>query len=186
MKLIVGLGNPGKDYEYTRHNIGFIIVDELAKRFNISLDKTKFNGLYGMGMVQGEKVILLKPLTYMNLSGEAIRPLMDYYDVDLEDILVIYDDLDLPQGKIRLRTKGSPGGHNGIKSIVQHVKTEDFKRIRVGIGRPQNGMKITDYVLGRFTNEEVNLISDAAQQAALASEEWLKKPFLEVMNVYNR
>jgi peptidyl-tRNA hydrolase, PTH1 family len=185
LKLIAGLGNPGKDYEHTRHNIGFMIIDELAERLNIRLDKTKFNGLYGQGVVHGEKVILLKPLTYMNLSGESIRPLMDYYDIDIEDFLVIYDDLDLPQGKIRLRTKGSAGGHNGIKSIQHHLKTQEFKRIRVGIDRPQNGMKVTDYVLGRFTNEEMVLLKEAIHKSVLASEEWIKRPFLEVMNLYN-
>ncbi|MFC3882069.1 aminoacyl-tRNA hydrolase [Bacillus songklensis] len=185
MKLIVGLGNPGRDYEYTRHNIGFMIIDELADRFNIRLDKMKFNGLYGQGIVKGEKVILLKPLTYMNLSGESIRPLMDYYNIEIEDFLVIYDDLDLPQGKIRLRTKGSPGGHNGIKSIQHHLKTQEFKRIRVGIDRPQNGMKVTDYVLGRFTNEEMVLLKEAIHKSVLASEEWINRSFLEVMNLYN-
>ncbi|HWO94950.1 MAG TPA: aminoacyl-tRNA hydrolase [Bacillus sp. (in: firmicutes)] len=185
MKLIVGLGNPGKDYEQTRHNIGFMIIDELAKHLDIRLDKTKFNGLYGQGIVNGEKVILLKPLTYMNLSGESVRPIMDYYNIDTDDLLVIYDDLDLPQGKIRLRTKGSAGGHNGIKSLNQHLGTQEFNRIRVGIGRPQNGMKVVDYVLGRFTNEEMVLLKESMYKSVAASNEWTKRPFVEVMNVYN-
>ncbi|MDF4741157.1 aminoacyl-tRNA hydrolase, partial [Vibrio parahaemolyticus] len=115
MKLIVGLGNPGREYELTRHNIGFMAIDELAKRWNISLNEQKFKGVFGAGFVNGEKVILLKPLTYMNLSGESIRPLMDYYKIDVEDFVVLYDDLDIPVGKLRLRMKGSAGGHNGVK-----------------------------------------------------------------------
>lgn len=185
MKLIVGLGNPGKEYDQTRHNIGFMTIDELADYFDIKLDRTKFNGLYGLGMVRGEKVLLLKPLTYMNLSGESIRPLMEYYDIDVEDLLVIYDDLDLPCGKIRLRTKGSAGGHNGIKSIIQHLKTQEFNRVRIGIDRPKNGMKVVDYVLGRFTSEEMIEMNGAMEKSVKASEEWLSKPFLEVMNRYN-
>ncbi|UOE60565.1 aminoacyl-tRNA hydrolase [Priestia filamentosa] len=185
MKVIVGLGNPGKQYEHTRHNIGFMIVDELSDRFNIPLNQTKFNGMFGMGHVQGEKVCLLKPLTYMNLSGESLRPLMDYYDVEIEDIVVIYDDLDLPAGKIRLRQKGSPGGHNGIKSIIQHVHTDQFKRVRVGIGRPQTNMKVVDYVLGRFTDDEMISMKKAMERSILACEKWLNEPFLNVMNTYN-
>ncbi|TYR78310.1 aminoacyl-tRNA hydrolase [Priestia megaterium] len=185
MKLIVGLGNPGKEYDRTRHNIGFMTIDQLAEHFMISLDKTKFNGLYGTGTIRGEKVILLKPLTYMNLSGESIRPLMDYYNIEIEDLLVIYDDLDLPCGKVRLRTKGSPGGHNGIKSIIQHVKTQNFNRIRIGIDRPKNGMKVVDYVLGKFTNEEMIHMEEAIKTSISASEDWLAKSFLEVMNRYN-
>ncbi|WP_110114676.1 aminoacyl-tRNA hydrolase [Bacillus sp. CGMCC 1.16541] len=185
MKVIVGLGNPGRDYDRTRHNIGFMIIDELAEHLMIPLDKTKFNGLYGMGTVKGEKVILLKPLTYMNLSGESLKPLMEYYDVSSKDILVIYDDLDLPLGKIRLRTKGSAGGHNGIKSLVQHLKTQEFNRIRFGIDRPTNGMKISDYVLGKFTNEEMAEMKEAIDKSINASEDWIHTPFLEVMNRYN-
>lgn len=185
MKVIVGLGNPGKQYENTRHNIGFLVIDELAKRFNISLDKSKFNGLYGMGHISGEKVILLKPMTYMNLSGESVRPLLDYYNVSEDEIVVVYDDLDLPAGKIRLRMKGSAGGHNGIKSIIQHLNTQSFNRIRIGIDRPKNGMPITNYVLGAFTSEEIEDIQHSVKRAADACEKWLSKPFLEVMNEFN-
>ena len=133
MKLIVGLGNPGKQFDRTRHNIGFEVLDYMSEYFQIPLDKSKFKGIYGVGIIAGEKVILLKPLTYMNLSGESIRPIMDYYNIGIEGLVVIYDDLDLPVGKIRLRQKGSSGGHNGIKSTIQHVGTEKFNRIRVGI-----------------------------------------------------
>jgi len=186
MKLIVGLGNPGKQYDQTRHNIGFTVIDELARRFHIALDQAKFKGLYGSTIINGEKIFLLKPLTYMNLSGESIGPFMDYFQIDLDDLLVIYDDLDLPVGKIRLRQKGSAGGHNGIKSAIAHLGTQQFNRIRVGINRPSNGMAITDYVLGRFLNDEQEMIRKAVEQSSNACEEWIKTPFLQVMNIYNQ
>lgn len=186
MKLFVGLGNPGRQYEQTRHNIGFEVIDELSKRWNIPLDQAKHKGLYGKGFVGGEKVILLKPLTYMNLSGESIRAMIDYYSIDIEELVVIYDDLDMPAGRIRLRPKGSAGGHNGIKSTIAHTGTQDFKRIRVGISRPTNGMAITDWVLGRFSEEEKELMKEAVLKSADACESWIKKPFLEVMNTFNQ
>ncbi|MGG0240947.1 aminoacyl-tRNA hydrolase [Bacillus rhizoplanae] len=185
MKLIVGLGNPGREYELTRHNIGFMAVDELSKRWNIPLNEQKFKGLFGAGFVNGEKVILLKPLTYMNLSGESIRPLMDYYKIDIEDFVVMYDDLDIPVGKLRLRMKGSAGGHNGVKSTIAHLGTQEFQRIRMGIDRPKNGMKVVDYVLGRFTVDEMPEVERAIEKSADACEEWLKAPFLQVMNTFN-
>ncbi|HCF52925.1 MAG TPA: aminoacyl-tRNA hydrolase [Bacillus sp. (in: Bacteria)] len=185
MKLIVGLGNPGREYELTRHNIGFMAIDELAKRWNISLNEQKFKGVFGAGFVNGEKVILLKPLTYMNLSGESIRPLMDYYKIDVEDFVVMYDDLDIPVGKLRLRMKGSAGGHNGVKSTILHLGTQEFQRIRMGIDRPKNGMKVVDYVLGRFTSEEIADVNHSIEKAADACEEWLNKPFLQIMNTFN-
>ncbi|WP_428910334.1 aminoacyl-tRNA hydrolase [Niallia sp. Krafla_26] len=185
MKLIVGLGNPGKQYEHTRHNIGFEVVDALAEKLDISLDQAKFKGIFGYRTIEGEKVFLLKPLTYMNLSGESISALMNYYQMDVEDLVVIYDDLDLPVGKIRLRQKGSAGGHNGIKSIISHLGTSDFNRIRVGINRPSNGMPIVDYVLGRFQQEEMEQVQIAVVKSVDACEEWIKKPFIQVMNIYN-
>ncbi|MBJ8077156.1 aminoacyl-tRNA hydrolase [Bacillus cereus group sp. N12] len=185
MKLIVGLGNPGREYELTRHNIGFMAIDELAKRWNISLNEQKFKGVFGAGFVNGEKVILLKPLTYMNLSGESIRPLMDYYKIDVDDFVVMYDDLDIPVGKLRLRMKGSAGGHNGVKSTISHLGTQEFQRIRMGIDRPKNGMKVVDYVLGRFTSEEIPDVNHSIEKAADACEEWLNKPFVQIMNTFN-
>ena len=167
MKLIVGLGNPGKQYDQTRHNIGFIVIDELVHRFQIALDQTKFKGIYGSTIINGEKIFLLKPLTYMNLSGESIGAFMDYFQMDLEDLLVIYDDLDLPVGKIRLRQKGSAGGHNGIKSAIAHLGTQQFNRIRVGINRPSNGMAIADYVLGRFAKDEQEMIKEAVNRVRM-------------------
>ncbi len=186
MKLIVGLGNPGKEYDQTRHNIGFAVIDELSSRFQIPLNQSKFKGLYGIGFYQGEKVLLLKPLTYMNLSGESIRAVMDYYQIGLEDLLIIYDDLDLPVGKIRLRQKGSPGGHNGIKSTAAHLGTQQFNRIRIGIDRPEPGWNVPDYVLGRFREDEKLPVQEAVKKSVDAGEAWLKKPFLQVMNEYNQ
>ncbi|OEH92633.1 aminoacyl-tRNA hydrolase [Bacillus solimangrovi] len=185
MKLIVGLGNPGKKYERTRHNAGFIAIDELANQLNISLTKSKFNGVYGDGVVNGEKVILLKPLTYMNLSGESIVPMMNYLNIDLDDLMVIYDDLDLPTGKVRLRVKGGTGGHNGLKSIKQHTGSTEFKRIRLGIGRPVAPIPVVDYVLGQFNEEETLKINDAVEHASNACQAWLEMPFIDVMNKYN-
>ncbi len=187
MKLIVGLGNPGKKYADTRHNIGFKVIERAAEKFSISLNERKFKAEYGVGLVQGEKVLLCKPQTYMNLSGEAVRPLLDYYKIEMDQLLVIYDDLDLPPGKLRLRQKGGAGGHNGMKSIIDHVGSEQFKRIRFGIGRPSHpDMQVVDYVLGRFQPEERAIISQSIEKAALACEMWLIKPFPEVMNEFNQ
>lgn len=185
MKLIAGLGNPGKEYERTRHNIGFEVIDELAARHHAALSTGKFGGAYASFHLNGEKVIILKPLTYMNLSGECIRPLMDYFDIPVEDLLVIYDDLDLPTGKVRLRQKGSGGGHNGMKSIIQHLGTSEFNRIRIGINRPPSGMRVPDYVLGRFSGEEWKMMQYVIGVCADACGQWTDKPFLEVMNHFN-
>lgn len=185
MKIIVGLGNPGKQYEATRHNIGFHVIDELSKRLDIPLTQSKFNGMYGIGHVGTEKVMLLKPLTYMNLSGECIVPMMDYYEVNDDEIVVIYDDLDLQVGKLRLRQKGSAGGHNGIKSIIQHLGSQEFNRIRIGVDRPENGMKVPDYVLSNFSEDEKIEMIHAVKNSANACEDWVTKKFLDVMNTYN-
>ncbi|MGD6778043.1 MULTISPECIES: aminoacyl-tRNA hydrolase [Bacillaceae] len=186
MKVFVGLGNPGRQYEETRHNIGFMVIDELADKWNIPLTQSKFKGIFGQGTINGEKVLLVKPLTYMNLSGECVRPLLDFYKLDVEDLVVIYDDLDLPAGKLRLRQKGSAGGHNGIKSLIQHLQTQNFNRIRMGIDRPKNGPSISDYVLGKFQTEERPAIDDSIKKAAEACEENLSKEFLQVMNTFNQ
>ncbi|WP_099224483.1 aminoacyl-tRNA hydrolase [Listeria costaricensis] len=184
MKMIIGLGNPGRKYERTRHNVGFMVVDELSFRYQTPWKKTKFNGMVSQLNINGEKVLLVKPLTFMNASGECVRPLMDYYDIQPEDIVVVYDDLDLPVGRIRLRAKGSAGGHNGMKSIIQHLKTQEFNRIRVGIDRPTSG-EIIHYVLGDFPKAEQPTIIEAIKQSASAIEDFTKIPFLEVMNRYN-
>ena len=185
VKLIIGLGNPGKPYEHTRHNIGFDVIDELANRWNAPLNQSKFNGMYASVHRPEGKVILLKPLTYMNLSGESVRPLMDYFDIEVEDIIVIYDDLDLETGKLRLRAKGSAGGHNGIKSLIQHLGTQEFNRIRVGVNRPPAGMKVADYVLSKFSKDDQVVVKEAIDKSCDAVETALKKPFLEVMNQFN-
>ena len=185
MKLIVGLGNPGAKYSGTRHNVGFDCIDVCAEQLRIELNESKFKGIFGKGIVGGEKVFLLKPLTYMNLSGESVRPLMDYYGIAIEDVVVIYDDMDLPTGKIRLRQKGSAGGHNGIKSLIQHLGTSEFNRIRIGVDRPQNGESIVNYVLGTYRPDEVERVADSIKQAAKAVEAWTNKPFLQVMSEFN-
>lgn len=185
MKMMIGLGNPGKKYEKTRHNVGFMVIDELAKKYGVELNQTKFHALYTIAHTPKGKVLLVKPYTYMNLSGEAIVPLMNYFDVDPEDIVVIYDDLDLGTGKLRLRQRGSAGGHNGIKSLIQHLGSQNFNRIRIGVSRPPAGMKVPDYVLADFRTEELSAIDEAIQKSADACERFLEKPFLEVMNEFN-
>ena len=184
MKLIVGLGNPGKEYERTRHNTGFMVMDALADKLNVSIDKSKFNGLYTKCKYQGEDIIILKPQTYMNNSGESIIQFMHYFKIDVEELLVVYDDLDLPTGKLRLRESGSAGGHNGIKSILQHVGTSKFKRIRVGIEKNPL-IPIVDYVLGKFSGDEVDLINQGVDQAVKAIQLYLEKDFNHAMNLYN-
>ena len=185
MKLIIGLGNPGKPYEHTRHNIGFDIIDALAGKWGGALNQAKFNGMYATFHRPEGKVMLLKPLTYMNLSGECVRPMMDYFDIRVEDVIVIYDDLDLETGKLRLRQKGSAGGHNGIKSLIHHLGTQEFNRIRVGVSRPPAGMKVADYVLSKFSKEDAPVIRGAIDKSCEAVEASLSKPFLEVMNIFN-
>lgn len=186
MKCIVGLGNPGKKYDGTRHNVGFAVIDELIKRHQIKLDQSKFKGHFAIETLFGEKVIFLKPQTFMNLSGESLRPLMDFYKIEPKDVLVIFDDLDLPVGKIRLRQKGGHGGHNGIRSIIDHLGTKEFKRIRIGVGRPTNNMPIVNYVLSPFTPEQQEDVQTTINKSADACDEWIQTPFSDVMNEYNQ
>ncbi|GEQ06959.1 aminoacyl-tRNA hydrolase [Staphylococcus gallinarum] len=186
MKCIVGLGNIGKRFELTRHNIGFEVIDYLLERNQFTLDKQKFKGAYTIERIAGEKVMFIEPLTLMNLSGEAVGPLMKYYDIDIDDLLVLYDDLDLPQGEIRLRQKGSAGGHNGMKSIIQALGTDQFKRIRIGVDRPSNGMAIVDYVLQRFSDQEMKTMNKVIEHSARAVEAFIETSrFDNVMNEYN-
>ena len=184
MKLIVGLGNPGKEYEGTRHNCGFRVVDELANKLNTEINQNKFKGLYTKVKYHGEDVILLKPQTYMNLSGESVIAAMNFFKLDKEDIIVIYDDLDMPVGKLRLRKTGSAGGHNGIKNIIAHLSSQDFKRIRVGIDRHKY-MKVVDYVLSRFAKEETEAINQGIDKASDAVLDYLDHDFDYIMNRYN-
>lgn len=186
MKVMIGLGNPGKKYEKTRHNIGFMAIDRLADKLMIPLNETKFKSIYGSGIVNGEKVFLMQPQTFMNLSGESVRAFLDFYKLTTDDMLVLYDDLDLPVGQIRLREKGGHGGHNGIRSLIQHLGTKEFKKIRLGIGRPTTSISIVDYVLQDFAKQEMQQIEDVIDRATDACEAWIQKPFLDVMNIYNQ
>lgn len=184
MKLIVGLGNPGKEYENTRHNVGFMVMDRLADVLNVSISSSKFKGEYVKLKYKGEDVILLKPMTYMNSSGESVIQVMNYFKIDVNDLLVVYDDMDMPTGKLRLRESGSAGGHNGVKSIIAHVGTQTFKRIRVGIDKHPR-IKVIDYVLGHFQKDEQPLIDEGIEQAVKAIECFLEKDFVAAMNNYN-
>jgi PTH1 family peptidyl-tRNA hydrolase len=186
MRWIVGLGNPGTAYQHTRHNVGFMVVDELAKRWGISVTQAKCRALIGEGNVQGTKVVLIKPMTYMNLSGESVRAFMDYFKADVEDGVIVYDDLDTEIGKLRLRYQGSAGGHNGIKSLIQHFGTQTFDRVRMGISRPQPGMNIADYVLSNFPKSEQDKLTSMIDAACDALEFRLKAPFEETMAKFNR
>jgi len=172
MFVIVGLGNPGKKYENTRHNAGFISIDALADKYGISISEKKHKALCGSGVIEGNKVLLVKPQTYMNLSGESVRSVMDFYKIDPEeDMLVIYDDISLAPGNIRIRKKGSAGGHNGIKSIIAHAGTQNFMRIKVGVGEKPSGWDLADYVLGHFSEEDnaklKEIMPDVMQAATL-------------------
>lgn len=186
MKWIVGLGNPGSNYEKTRHNIGFMALDALASRHGIAIKTSKCKALIGEGNIQGTKVILIKPMTYMNLSGESVRAFMDYYKAPLEDLIVVYDDLDTEIGKNRLRYQGSAGGHNGIKSIIQHTGTQVFNRIRMGISRPQPGYPIVDYVLSTFPKKESDLLNQSIEEAGDAIEFALTHTFEQTMAKFNK
>ncbi|MFC0525651.1 aminoacyl-tRNA hydrolase [Pontibacillus salicampi] len=186
MKCIIGLGNPGPKFDKTRHNVGFMVIDELLRRQGWTLDKEKYKAQYTVERIGTEKILIMKPMTYMNLSGEAIRPLMEYYDLDIEDIVVVFDDLDLPPGKIRLRKKGGHGGHNGIRSTIDQLGTKEFPRLRFGIGRPSVPMPVPDYVLGKFQQDEEAVIQDSISYAADACEAWMEKSFNEVMNDFNQ
>jgi len=172
MFVIVGLGNPGKKYENTRHNAGYVAFDALAEKYGISISEKKHKALCGTGVIEGNKVILIKPQTFMNLSGESVRAVMDFYKIDPEeDMLVIYDDISLAPGNIRIRKKGSAGGHNGIKSIIAHADTQNFMRIKVGVGEKPSGWDLADYVLGHFSDDDnaklKEIMPDVMQAAAL-------------------
>lgn len=186
MKWIVGLGNPGAQYRDTRHNVGFMVIDELAKRWGISVTQSKCKALIGEGSIGGVKVALIKPITYMNLSGESVRAFMDYFKADLANCIVVYDDLDTEIGKLRLRYQGSAGGHNGIKSLIQHLNTQSFNRIRMGISRPQPGVVISDYVLSSFPKADRDKLETMLGQACDAVEYGLKASFEETMAKFNR
>ncbi|RGY96267.1 aminoacyl-tRNA hydrolase [Clostridium sp. AM58-1XD] len=185
MYLIAGLGNPTKQYEGTRHNAGFSVIDVLAGKLGISVNENKHKGLIGRGMAGSEKVILLKPQTFMNLSGESVRAVSDFYKIEPENIIIIYDDIDLAPGHLRVRAKGSAGGHNGIKSIIAHLGTQEFPRVRVGVGAKPDRMDLADYVLGRFPQVEKQVMEDAFEAAAQAAVTIVEEGTDTAMNRFN-
>ena len=185
MKLIVGLGNPGKEYERTRHNAGFDVMDEIARMASASITQKKFKALVDKVNIGGQSVLLMKPQTYMNNSGEAVRAAMDFYHLQPQDLLVIYDDLDLPVGKLRLRQKGSAGGHNGIKSIIAHIGTQTFDRIRVGIDKDPR-IPTVNWVLGKIRKEDAQAYQESIEQAAKAAVFALQHSFADAMNQFNK
>lgn len=186
MYLIAGLGNPGKQYEATRHNMGFDVIDKLVEEFNVPQAGVKFNAMYGKGRIGGETVILMKPLSYMNLSGGPIRDMANYFKIDPEtELIVIYDDIDTEPGQLRVRKKGSAGGHNGIKSIIQQLGTQNFMRVRVGVGAKPKDWDLADYVLGRFDRDDRQLVEDAQDRACEAVEMILADSVDAAMNKFN-
>ena len=185
MYLIAGLGNPTREYDKTRHNVGFSVIDVLADKYNIDVSDRKHKALCGRGVIEGEKVLLLKPQTFMNLSGESIREAVDYYKIDPEDIIVIYDDISLEPGQLRIRLKGSAGGHNGIKNIIAHLGTQEFPRIKVGVGAKPPKMDLADYVLSRFGAEEKKIMDEAFGEAAEAAVMMMTTGAERAMNHYN-
>lgn len=187
MFIIAGLGNPDRQYEGTRHNVGFDVIDRIAEKYNIAVDTKKHRAYIGKGIIQGQKVILAKPQTYMNLSGESIRSLVDYYKIDEEnELLVIYDDISLDVGQLRIRAKGSAGGHNGIKNIIAHLGTQVFPRIKVGVGEKPKGYDLADYVLGHFSKAEKELMDEGYDSAVRAAELIVSGEITEAMNEFNR
>lgn len=187
MFIIAGLGNPTKEYEGTRHNVGFDVIDRLSEKYNIAVDTKKHRAFIGKGMIAGQKVILAKPQTYMNLSGESIRSLLDYYKVDEEhELLVIYDDVSLGVGQLRIRAKGSAGGHNGIKNIIAHLGGQVFLRIKIGVGEKPPKYDLADYVLGHFSKAEKILMDEGYDNAVRAVEMIVSGDIEGAMNEYNR
>lgn len=182
MKLIVGLGNPGKDYKYTRHNMGFMAIDFYAQKNNLDFKK-KFNGLYSELTINGEKVILLKPQTYMNLSGECVREFVNYFHIDLKDILIIHDDKDFDVGTFKIKKTGSSAGHNGIQNIINNLKTQDFNRLRLGISK--NNIPLIDYVLQKFSKEDLDKIDKMLPTICDIIDDFIRMDFDSLMSKYN-
>lgn len=187
MFMIAGLGNPKKEYDNTRHNVGFTLIDALAEKYHISVLSSRCRALVGKGIIEGHKVLLVKPLTYMNLSGESIRPLIDYYKIDpSSELIVVSDDVSLLPGQIRIRKRGSAGGHNGLKSVIGHLGSEEFYRIRIGVGEKPKGYDLADYVLGHFSREEQPLIKEGVEKAVQAAKLILDGEIDRAMNEFNR
>lgn len=185
MYLIVGLGNPENEYAHTRHNMGFDTINEIAKKNNINITKTKFKSLYETSIIQGEKVILLKPQTFMNLSGESVKEVMDFYKITSDQLIVIYDDIDLDPGIIRVRKNGGPGTHNGMKSVVHFVGNQNFARVRVGIGKPADHEDLIEYVIGAIPNSAKEDLEKGVKLAASAVDVMLKQNIDVAMNKFN-
>jgi len=186
-KLVVGLGNPGEKYARTRHNVGWAVLDAFARKHLVGIDRTGFHGLYGECRWEpiSDKVILLKPLTFMNLSGRSVGPLRHFYKIAHTDLLVIYDDLDLPPGRLRMREKGGSGGHNGVKSIIEQLGVEDFPRLKVGIGRPDPGWEVMDWVLAPFGADDAATVAQVIPRAVEAVEAFLTEGPVKAMTKYN-
>ena len=184
MKLIVGLGNPGREYERTRHNIGFMAIDRIVDSLGLKFDKNKFNGSYCVGNIKGEKVMFLKPLEYMNLSGNVVGRFVKFFDIDVSDILIIHDDLDMDLGRIKLRPRGSSGGHNGLKNIEANLGTQDYKRVKVGISNDKR-FDTKDYVLGRFSSSDMEILNSILDKMPDIFNDFLSISFEMLMNKYN-
>ena len=187
MYIIVGLGNPDRQYQNTRHNIGFDVIDEIADKNHITVGEKKHKALIGKGFVGGQKVVLVKPQTYMNLSGESVREVIDFYKVDEKnELIVISDDISLDVGQIRIRKKGSAGGHNGLKNIILHLGHDEFQRVKMGVGEKPVGFDLVDYVLGHFPKEEREIMDESAGRAAKAIEVMITDGADAAMNLYNK
>ncbi|EOT23386.1 peptidyl-tRNA hydrolase [Eubacterium sp. 14-2] len=186
MFIIAGLGNPTRQYEKTRHNVGFDVIDLLAEKYNIKVNEKKHRALCGTGILEGQKVLLVKPQTFMNLSGESIGAILNYYKIPPEtNFMVLYDDISLPPGRLRIRKKGSAGGHNGIKNIISHVGTQEFLRIKIGVGEKPQGRDLADYVLSRFSKEERELVEEAFGKACEAAAMMVQGETDRAMNQFN-
>lgn len=185
MYLIVGLGNPEPEYSKTRHNMGFDVINAFAKKHDIELSRSNYQAIFGSGIVNGEKVILIKPQTYMNASGEAVKKYVDFYKIPLENVFVIYDDMDTEVGEIRVRAKGGAGSHNGMKSMISELHSENFPRIRVGIGRPKDEFDRIDYVIGHISDEEYTILQQGQKKALEAIDTYIQKGIDDAMNTFN-
>lgn len=185
MKLIVGLGNPGKEYESTRHNVGFMFIDKLLEHYNCENTKNKLGGLYSETIINGEKIIFLKPQEYINLSGIVIRKYVDYFKINIDDILVINDDLDLSVGRIKIKSSGSSGGHNGLKNIELHLGTRDYKRLKIGISNDKM-IDTKDYVLSKINKEDMDIINSIIELSPKILEDFLSMSFSDLMTKYNK
>lgn len=185
MYLVIGLGNPESDYARTRHNMGFDTINVIANKYEIEMNRTKFNSIVGTGNISGEKIVLVKPQTFMNLSGQAVREFVNFYKISNNNLIIIYDDMDIDKGIMKIRKKGGPGSHNGMKSVVQELGTEDFPRVRIGIGTPEHKNDAINYVLGHIPDEEYELLQTGVKKASEAIEEIIKNGIDIAMNKYN-